>query len=156
MKLVLKDSSISLSDTAVVNVLKLADLTLESIPKNIYSLQVSLEAGKLAVLHLSAYVPDFELQEDPVQAAYDAAIQAVAQTIALSVATAKEHTRKDFWSLHLEQEYRAVKACKAYKTQWNEWVNRRQMWDMYYYNNMTWTFNFDRRWFSMNHTDRKW
>lgn len=32
MKLILKDSSISLSDTAVVNVLKLAGLTLESFP----------------------------------------------------------------------------------------------------------------------------
>lgn len=146
MKLVLKDSSISLSDTAVVNILKLAGLTLESFPKNIYNLQVSLEAGKLAVLHLSAYVPDFEIQEDPVQAAYDAAIQAVAQTIALSVATAKEDTRMAFRSLYLEQEYRAIDACKAYKAQWNDWVNRRQMWDMHYYNNMTWTFNFDRKW----------
>lgn len=47
MKLVLKDSRISLSDTVVVNILKLVDLTLESLTKNIYSLQVSLEAGKL-------------------------------------------------------------------------------------------------------------
>ncbi len=146
MKLVLKDSSISLSDTAVVNILKLAGLTLESFPKNIYNLQVSLEAGKLAVLHLSAYVPDFEIQEDPVQAAYDAAIKAVAQTIALSVATAKEHTRNAFWYLHLVQEDRAIDACKAYKAQWNDWVNRRQMRDMYWYNDMTWAFNFDRKW----------
>lgn len=146
MKLVLKDSRISLSDTAVVNVLKLAGLTLESFPKNIYNLQVSLEAGKLAVLHLSAYVPDFEIQEDPVQAAYEAAIKAVDQTIALSVATAKEHTRNAFWYLHLVQEDRAIDACKAYKSQWNDWLAQRQMWDMYYYNNMTWTFNFDRKW----------
>lgn len=146
MKLVLKDSEFNFSEGSAVNVLKLAGLTLESFPKNVHRLQIVLEVGKLPLLHLSAYVPDFELQEDPVQAAYDAAIQAVAQTIALSVATAKEHTRKDFWSLHLEQEYRAVKACKAYKTQWNDWANRRQMWDMYWYNNMTWTFNFDRKW----------
>ena len=146
MKLILKSSSIGLSDTAAVNVLKLAGLTLESFPKNVHRLQIVLEVGKLPLLHLSAYVPDFEIQEDPVQAAYEAAIKAVDQTIALSVATAKEHTRKDFWSLHLEQEDRAIRACKAYKAQWNDWVNRRQMWDMYWYNNMTWTFNFDRKW----------
>ena len=146
MKLVLKDSSIGLSDTAVVNVLKLAGLTLESFPKNVHRLQIVLEVGKLPLLHLSAYVPDFEIQEDPVQAAYDAAIKAVAQTIALSVATAKEHTRNAFWYLHLVQEDRAIDACKAYKAQWNDSVNRRQMWDMYWYNDMTWAFNFDREW----------
>lgn len=146
MKLVLKDSEFNFSEGSVVNVLKLAGLTLESFPKNVHRLQIVLEVGKLPLLHLSAYVPDFEIQEDPVQAAYEAAIKAVAQTIALSVATAKEVTRAAFWSLYLEQEYRAVKACKAYKAQWNDWVNRRQMWDMHYYNNMTWTFNFDRKW----------
>ena len=146
MKLVFKDSKFNLTEGSVVNVLKLAGLTLESFPKNVHSLQIVLEAGKLPLLHLSAYVPDFEIQEDPVQAAYEAAIKAVDQTIALSVATAKEHTRKDFWSLHLEQEDRAIRACKAYKSQWNDWLAQRQMWDMYYYNNMTWTFNFDRKW----------
>lgn len=146
MKLVLKDSEFNLTEGSVVNVLKLAGLTLESFPKNVHRLQIVLEVGKLPLLHLSAYVPDFEIQEDPVQAAYEAAIKAVGQTIALSVATAKEYTRKDFWSLHLEQEDRAIRACKVYKAQWNDWVNRRQMWDMYWYNNMTWTFNFDRKW----------
>ena len=146
MKLVFKDSKFNLTEGSVVNVLKLAGLTLESFPKNVHSLQIVLEAGKLPLLYLSAYVPDFEIQEDPVQAAYEAAIKAVDQTIALSVATAKEHTRKDFWSLHLEQEDRAIRACKAYKSQWNDWLAQRQMWDMYYYNNMTWTFNFDRKW----------
>ena len=146
MKLVLKDSEFNLSEGSVVNVLKLAGLTLESFPKNVHRLQIVLEVGKLPLLHLSAYVPDFEVQEDPVQAAYEAAIKAVAQTIALSVAKAKAETLMDFTSLQLEQEDRAVKACKAYKRQWNDWVNRRQMWDMYWYNDMTWTFNFNRKW----------
>lgn len=146
MKLVLKDSEFNLSEGSVVNVLKLAGLTLESFPKNVHRLQIVLEVGKLPLLHLSAYVPDFEVQEDPVQAAYEAAIKAVAQTIALSVATAKENTREAFQVLKVVQEDRAIRACKAYKAQWNDWVNRRQMWDMYWYNDMTWTFNFNRKW----------
>ena len=146
MKLVLKESEFNLSEGSVVNVLKLAGLTLESFPKNVHRLQIVLEVGKLPLLHLSAYVPDFEVQEDPVQAAYEAAIKAVAQTIALSVATAKENTREAFQVLKVVQEDRAIRACKAYKAQWNDWVNRRQMWDMYWYNDMTWTFNFNRKW----------
>ena len=145
MKLVFKDSKFNLTEGSVVNVLKLAGLTLESFPKNVHSLQIVLEAGKLPLLYLSAYVPDFEIQEDPVQAAYDAAIQAVAQMIALSVAAAKEDTQKAFRSLQLEQEDRAIGACKAYKFQWNSWIAQRQIRDMPYYNNMAWTFNFDRK-----------
>ena len=146
MKLILKESQLSLSEGSVDNILGLVGLTLEMFPKYTSSLQIVLEAGKVPMLHLSSYLPDFEIQEDPVQAAYDAAIQAVAQTIALSVATAKEHTRNAFWYLHLVQEDRAIDACKAYKAQWNDWVNRRQMRDMYWYNDMTWAFNFDRKW----------
>ena len=117
MKLILKESQLSLSEGSVDNILGLVGLTLEMFPKYTSSLQIVLEAGKVPMLHLSSYLPDFEIQEDPVQAAYDAAIQAVAQTIALSVATAKEHTRNAFWYLHLVQEDRAIDACKAYKSQ---------------------------------------
>jgi hypothetical protein len=146
MKLILKESQLSLSEGSVVNILGLVGLTLEMFPKSISSLQIVLEAGKVPMLHLSSYVPDFEIQEDPVQAAYDAAIKAVAQTITRSVATAKEETRYDFWVLQQEQEYRAVHACRTYKRQWNTWLAQRQIRDMYYYPNMTWTFNFDRKW----------
>ena len=79
------------------------------------------------------------------QAAYEAAIKAVTQTIALSVAKAKAETLMDFCVLKEVQEDRAIRTCKVYKHQWNTWLAQRQMWDMHYYNNMTWTFNFDRK-----------
>lgn len=146
MKLILKESQLSLSEGSVVNILGLVGLTLEMFPKSISSLQIVLEAGKVPMLHLSSYVPDFEIQEDPVQNAYDAAILAVAQTITRSVATAKKETREAFCVLKVVQEDRAIRACKVYKQQWNTWLAQRQMWDMYYYHNLTWTFNFDRKW----------